>query len=234
MFTVLDTHPILDHGYVDLLDVQAACVQEYDPPCSCYDAAIAASARVSTGGRVRRPDHELIDYLVRNRHSSPLEMVTTVWRIKLPIFVARQMVRHRTASINEESARYTTPSMDCYVPSLKRMQGQSVNKQGSGETLETGKAQRAQALLSELQGRSKEVYAELIELGLTRELARLACGVGTYTTWIWRTDLRNLLHFFGLRCDSPAQLEIGLYANAMKDMIRPFVPVTLGSWERHV
>lgn len=214
----------LDHGFVELVDFMGD------------DSTIAKAARVSyqKGTKSVREDAGLVDYLVRNEHTSPIEMVEFVFDIKMPIFVARQWIRHRTASVNEISGRYSILPEEFYHPKTERMQKQSqTNKQGSADEL----VERADMKRSDMHFNSEsafELYNGLVEEDLSRELARIVLPLSTYTQMIWKMDLKNLLHFLRLRLDSHAQYEIRVYAEAIRTLIRPIVPHTLASFENHI
>jgi len=214
---------VLDHGFVALTDVMGS------------DRTPAQTARTSFRNRVEKTpeeDAKLTDYLVRNRHTTPLEFCQVRFYMKMPIFVARQLVRHRTASINEVSYRYVKAAREFYVPLLERMQRQSAsNKQGSAvEVVENGSYCRD---LIELAGQKAfDTYDKLLEEGLAAELARMVLPLGTYTEWYWQADLHNFLHMLRLRLDPHAQYEIRVYAEAMLDLARPVFPTIIDAWER--
>jgi thymidylate synthase (FAD) len=214
--------PVLDHGFVALVDSMGG------------DETIENAARLSylsepRGEEVRR---KLIRYLYAHQHMSPFEMVELVFDIGLPIFVMRQLVRHRTASLNEVSARYTQLSDLFYVPESSRIQAQSkTNKQGSGETLEEYKVEH---ILKAMQGSNNIAYATydtLLELGLSREVARVCLPVSVYTRVIWKMDLRNLLHMLGLRCEEHAQWEVRQYADVMAGFAKIVAPMAFEAWK---
>jgi len=211
---------VLDHGYVLLVDVMG------------NDDAIADAARVSydKGTTQVRNNERLIKYLYKHDHSSPFEQVEFKFEVKLPMFVARQMVRHRTASLNEVSARYSVLEDEFYVPELERLNTQhSKNKQQSStEVIQNPEEVRDKII--ELQKKSYETYLELLDQGLVRELARNVLPVSIYTKWVWKIDLKNLLHFIRLRESSDAQYEIKVYAEAMLELIEPYVPITIEAY----
>lgn len=217
------TIPLLDYGFVRLVDSMGD------------DAAIVQAARVSYGKGTKtvNEDQGLINHLFRNRHTSPFEMVTLKFHAKMPIFVARQWVRHRTASLNEYSGRYSEMVDQFYLPELDRIQGQdTANKQGSdGEQIATAKD--AQDIMQKAYDDCYAAYQNLLERGVSKELARLVLPVGNYTEWYWQINLHNLMHFLRLRLDSHAQPEIQVYAQAMYDLIQPIVPMTLAAYERY-
>jgi thymidylate synthase (FAD) len=216
--------PVLDRGFVQAIDYMGT------------DEDIVQAARVSYGPSTRKvhDDRGLLRYLMRHRHTTPFEMCEVKFRCKMPIFVARQWIRHRTANVNEMSLRYTEAPDEFYVPALEHVTLQSTtNRQGRDATdLPDDLRQRVQALLT---ARNDQVYADYQrlahDLGIARELARTVLPVSLYTQWIWKIDLHNLLHFLDLRLDPHAQLEIRVFAEAMAAFVRAWVPV---SWEAFV
>jgi thymidylate synthase (FAD) len=217
--------PVLDKGFVRLVDYLGG------------DERVVEAARVSYGKGTKsyREDAALIDYLLRNRHTSPFEQVGLTFHIKLPIFVARQWIRHRTARVNEISGRYSVMKDDCYVPSVAGIAMQSVdNKQGrSGEALEPAKAAEIREALSAGQRQAYADYTALLDTGLAREIARINLPLSLYTEWYWQIDLHNLFHFLELRLDSHAQKEIRLYAEALFDIAKKVAPCCCEAFERH-
>ena len=224
LFTPL---PVLDHGFVRVIDYMGD------------DAAIVQAARVSYGRGTRRvsEDAGLIRYLMRHRHSTPFEMCEIKYHVKLPIFVARQWIRHRTANVNEYSARYSILDREFYLPAPEHLAAQSaVNRQGRGAVLEGEEAARVLDLLRGDATRTYDHYVEMLNedaagapqdparRGLARELARMNLTLNTYTQWYWKINLHNLLHFLSLRADPHAQFEIRAYAEAMLDTMRAWVP----------
>ena len=217
------------HGFVRLIDVMGD------------DSSIADAARVSygTGTRSVSDNRNLIRYLVRHKHTSPLEMVEVKFHLKLPIFVMRQLVRHRTASLNEYSGRYSIMSDDCYVPDLDYIQPQSqTNKQGRGDDgLSDRWKARYQETINDIRYKCLVAYKFLIgnesieHGGLTRELARTVLPVSNYTECYWKMDLHNFFHFCRLRMDDHAQQEIQDYAKAMYEMVKPEVPIAAEAFE---
>jgi thymidylate synthase (FAD) len=208
---------VLDHGFVELVDHM---------PRENLDKAIVDGARVSyqTGTKTTRGDRGLIRYLVRNWHTSPLELVVFKFRIKAPLYIARQWLRHRTASVNEMSARYSIVDEEYYEPEILR--GQSVvNHQGSEGTVDIGEEMKG-ALSSQYKDAFK-LYEQLLEKGVCREQARGVLPQSTYTSFVWKMDLHNLMHFLQLRMDHHAQKEIQEYATAIYDLIQPLVPLTM-------
>jgi thymidylate synthase (FAD) len=219
--------PVLDHGFVRVIDYMGD------------DAAIVQAARVSYGRGTRRvsEDAGLIRYLMRHRHSTPFEMCEIKYHVKLPIFVARQWIRHRTANVNEYSARYSIMDREFYLPSREHLAAQSsANRQGRGDVLGEKEAAHVLDLLRADATRCYDHYAEMLNedeagavrdpsrQGLARELARMNLTLNTYTQWYWKIDLYNLLHFLSLRADPHAQYEIRAYADAMLDTVAAWVP----------
>jgi thymidylate synthase (FAD) len=204
------------------------------------DGAVVQAARVSygRGTKAANEDRGLIRYLMRHRHSTPFEMCEIKYHVKLPIFVARQWIRHRTANVNEYSARYSVLDREFYIPAAEHLAAQSaVNRQGRGAVLDGADAARVLDLLREDATRSYDHYLEMLNegedgtprdasrAGLARELARMNLTLNTYTQWYWKTDLHNLLHFLSLRADAHAQYEIRVYAEAMMETLRAWVPL---------
>lgn len=213
----------LDHGYVALVDVMG------------NDRTPAQTARTSFRNRKERTaeeDAKLTDYLVRHRHTTPLEFCQLLFYVKMPIFVARQFVRHRTQSINEISYRYVQAAREFYVPALDRMQRKSEsNKQGSSSEL-VDEPERCAQIIKLIGNDAFNAYELLLEKGLAPELARTVLPCGTYTEWFARIDLHNFLHMMGLRLDPHAQFEIRVYAQAMLDLAEPIFPTAIASWRR--
>lgn len=220
---------VLDHGFIRVIDYMGD------------DGAIVQAARVSYGKGTRRvqDDAGLINYLMRHRHTTPFEMCEIKYHVKLPIFVARQWIRHRTASVNEYSARYSVLDREYYLPSPDQLAAQSqANRQGRGALLEGDEARRVLEILREDAERCYADYEEMLNedregnridpgrSGFARELARMNLTLNTYTQWYWKIDLHNLLHFLSLRADSHAQYEIRVYANVMLDTLKRWVPIT--------
>ncbi|MDD2704002.1 MAG: FAD-dependent thymidylate synthase [Acidocella sp.] len=210
--------PVLDHGFIRVVDYMGD------------DAAVVQAARVSYGRGTRKAleDEGLIRYLMRHYHSTPFEMCEIKFHVKLPIFVARQWIRHRTANVNEYSARYSILDKDFYIPTLENLAAQSTdNRQGRGEVLDGSTAERVLNLLREDAEQTYGHYEEMLgdDIGLARELARMNLTLNTYTQWYWKTDLHNLFHFLRLRADSHAQYEIRVYAEAMLKMVEAWVPL---------
>ncbi len=220
--------PVLDHGFVRVVDYMGD------------DSAIVQAARVSYGRGTKklRQDAGLIRYLVRHRHTTPLEMCEIKYHVKLPVFVARQWIRHRTANVNEYSARYSVLDREFYIPDPEALAVQSTsNRQGRGDVLSGEQAARVLDILREDAARNYANYQEMLNEddegnvidpsrdGLARELARMNLPLNIYTQWYWKCDLHNLMHFLGLRADSHAQYEIRVYAEAMLESVKRWVPL---------
>jgi len=225
---------VLDHGFIRVIDYMGD------------DNAIVQAARVSYGRGTRRvsEDAGLIRYLIRHRHSTPFEMCEIKFHVKLPIFVARQWIRHRTANVNEYSARYSILDREFYIPAPAQLAAQSaVNRQGRGAVLEGADAARVLNMLRTDAMQTYDHYAEMLNEdadgnprdpdrpGLARELARMNLTLNTYTQWYWKTDLHNLFHFLSLRADAHAQYEIRVYADAMIAATRAWVPIACQAFE---
>ena len=219
-------HPVLDHGFVRVIDYMGD------------DAAIVQAARVSYGAGTKkaRDDSGLIRYLMRHWHSTPFEMCELKLHVKLPVFVARQWIRHRTANVNEYSARYSILDREFYIPAPDALAAQStVNNQGRGDTLEGEEAQRVLDYLRDDAMRAYDHYEEMIgqegQQGLARELARMNLPANIYTQWYWKVDLHNLFHFLRLRANAHAQYEIRVYAEAMCRVVADWVPFAYKAFE---
>jgi thymidylate synthase (FAD) len=215
-------HPVLTHGYVVLVDYMG------------NDAAIVQAARVSYGKGTRavRDDRGLIRYLMRHRHTTPFEMVEFKFLVRLPIFVARQWIRHRMASVNEYSARYSVVPDEFEVPPADEVRHQSTrNRQGRGDPLPAEIVDRFRTDLDRVAKDAYSVYTHAIEDGVARETARLVLPVAYYTQWYWKTDLWNLFHFLSLRLDPHAQEEIRLYAAEMAKIVRLVAPIAYEAFE---
>jgi thymidylate synthase (FAD) len=221
--------PILDHGFIRVVDYMGD------------DTSIVQAARVSYGKGTKKvsTDSGLIKYLMRHWHSTPFEMCEIKYHVKLPIFIARQWIRHRTANVNEYSARYSILDKEFYLPSSENLAAQSQsNRQGRGEVIEGEQAKQVLELLKNDAERTYKNYEEMLnqrfdgttidenKKGLARELARMNLTLNTYTQWYWKTDLLNLMNFLRLRADSHAQYEIRAYADAMLDTVKKWVPIT--------
>jgi len=221
--------PILDHGFVRVVDYMG------------NDTSIVQAARVSYGKGTKKvnTDSGLIKYLMRHWHSTPFEMCEIKYHIKLPIFIARQWIRHRTANVNEYSARYSILDKEFYLPKTENLAAQSQsNRQGRGDILEGDQAKKVLDLLKSDAERTYSNYEEMLnerydgtiidenKIGLARELARMNLTLNTYTQWYWKTDLLNLMNFLRLRADHHAQYEIRAYADVMLDTLKKWVPTT--------
>jgi thymidylate synthase (FAD) len=221
--------PVLDHGFVRVIDYMGD------------DAAVVQAARVSYGRGTKkvREDAGLIRYLMRHRHTTPFEMCEIKYHVKLPIFVARQWIRHRTANVNEYSARYSILDNEFYIPKPEHLAAQSkANRQGRDAVLAGKEAERVFNLLKKDAELVYEHYMEMLNegetgepldperSGLARELARMNLSLGFYTQWYWKTNLHNLMHFLSLRADAHAQYEIRVYADAMIDTLKRWCPIS--------
>jgi thymidylate synthase (FAD) len=216
---------VLDKGFVRLVDYMGT------------DARVVQSARVSYGSGTKtvNEDAGLIDYLIRNQHTSPLEQVVFTFHMKLPIVVARQFIRHRTGRLNEVSGRYSVMKDEAYVPSPDRVQKQSVsNKQGSGEPFDNTEASLAVKNFKEEQEAIFCNYNNYVDSGMARELARINLPLSTYTEWYWQFDLNNLMKFLQLRLDAHAQWEIRQYAEVMFNIVKVICPLTMKSFENNI
>jgi thymidylate synthase (FAD) len=228
--------PVLDRGFVRVVDYMGD------------DSAVVQAARVSYGRGTKsvRDDAGLIGYLMRHRHTTPFEMCEIKLHVKLPVFVARQWIRHRTANVNEISARYSVLEDEFYIPAPEHLAAQSTaNRQGRGAVLEGDEAAAVLAMLREDAARSYARYGALLNRtpegeereqgrrGLARELARMSLTLNVYTQWYWKIDLHNLLHFLSLRADPHAQYEIRAYAEAMLGVVRRWVPLVFAAFEEH-
>jgi thymidylate synthase (FAD) len=228
---------VLDHGFVRVVDYMG------------NDQAIVQAARVSygTGTKQVNQDAGLINYLYRHKHTTPFEMCEIKFHLKMPIFVARQWIRHRTANVNEYSARYSVMDNEFYIPSPETLAAQSTkNHQGRGE--EALSAEEAERVIEILKGDSENCYKHYEELmnanangevlnpnrkGIARELARMNLPINIYTQWYWKIDLHNLLHFLHLRADAHAQYEIRVFAQAMMDVVQAWVPIAYNAFIDH-
>lgn len=217
--------PCLDHGFVKLVDYMG------------NDTEIARAARVSYGRGTKKvqEDNALIRYLLRNKHTSPFEMVEIKLHCKMPIFVARQWIRHRTANVNEYSGRFSIMSNEFYVPSPDVLKKQSEeNKQGRDEDLSHEQKQRVIEILTSDFSKVYTDYQELTEIGLAKELARIGLSVANYTEWFWKIDLHNLFHFLRLRLDPHAQYEIRVYAEAISQIVKDLCPASYKAFEDYI
>ncbi len=219
---------VLDHGFLRVIDYMGD------------DSAIVQAARVSYGRGTRKvsEDAGLIRYLMRHRHSSPFEMCEIKFHVKLPIFIARQWIRHRMASVNEYSARYSILDSEFYLPAPEHMAAQSeINRQGRGAVLEGEAAAEVLDILRNDAMRTYSNYEKMLNTdegyGLARELARINLTLNTYTQWYWKIDLHNLMHFLALRLDPHAQYEIRAYAEVMLKVLHAWVPQTATAFEEY-
>jgi thymidylate synthase (FAD) len=237
MFDVLDNVPqqtiqCLDNiGFVSLVDVMPRMVPE---DRKTADFAIVQAARVSYGPGTKtvNEDKGLVRYLMRHAHTTPFEMVEFKFHCKMPIFVARQWIRHRTANVNELSGRYSVLREEFYIPTIENVRQQSkTNKQGGDQHVDRSTADDFIARVKDTGDSSYELYEEYLEEGISREQARMLLPLNLYTEWYWKIDLHNLFHFLGLRCDAHAQWEIRVYADAMLSLIQPIVPVAVEAWQ---
>tara|TARA_B100000953_G_scaffold10657_1_gene9487 strand:- start:107 stop:1054 length:948 start_codon:yes stop_codon:yes gene_type:complete len=221
--------PVLDHGFIRVVDYMGD------------DSSIVQAARVSYGKGTKKvsTDAGLIKYLMRHWHSTPFEMCEIKYHVKLPIFIARQWIRHRTANVNEYSARYSILDKEFYLPTPEHLAAQSKNnRQGRGDILKGDQAKQVLDLLKKDAEQTYKNYEEMLnerydgsvidekKSGLARELARMNLTLNTYTQWYWKTDLLNLMNFLRLRADDHAQYEIRAYATAMLDTLKKWVPTT--------
>lgn len=253
MIKITDPLPVLDYGslqlvgitvdFEDLVEVE----NQHDPDARFYpalvtvpdnltlDGQIARAARASytTGTKKVSSDAKLIDRLMKDRHTSPFEQVEFKFVVHAPLFVVQQMLRHRTANVNQESARYSVIKDATYVPAQLRKQHAS-NKQMSGEPFDEIENNQLRNHILDAYEQAFEIYETLLEAGVSREQARIVLPHGTYTTLVWKMDLHNLLHFLRLRLAPDAQPEIQAYAKTMLELIEPWVPDTIKSWRRHV
>ncbi|MEL6608257.1 MAG: FAD-dependent thymidylate synthase [Pseudomonadota bacterium] len=219
-------HEVLDHGFVRVIDYMGD------------DSAIVQAARVSYGEGTKHVsnDEGLIRYLMRHWHSTPFEMCEIKLHVKLPVFVARQWIRHRTANVNEYSARYSILDREFYIPAPEHLAAQSVvNNQGRGSVLEGAEAARVLDILKGDSDRAYDHYEQMIsdegQQGLARELARMNLPANVYTQWYWKVDLHNLFHFLRLRADSHAQYEIRVYADEICKIVADWVPLAYRAFE---
>ena len=231
-----DILPVLDHGFIRVIDYMG------------NDSSIVQAARVSYGKGTKKisEDAGLINYLMRHRHTTPFEMCEIKFHIKLPIFIARQWIRHRTANVNEYSGRYSILDKEFYIPAQEHMSAQSSsNRQGRGDLLPPDQAQEVMRLLREDSERVYDHYQQFLnhdendnildpeKSGLARELARMNLTLNYYTQWYWKIDLQNLMHFLSLRADSHAQYEIRVYADIMVDLLKKWVPLTYDAFTNY-
>jgi thymidylate synthase (FAD) len=229
-------YKVLDHGFIRVVDYMGD------------DSAVVQAARVSYGKGTKKltQDQGLINYLMRHRHSTPFEMCEIKLHVKLPIFIARQWIRHRTASVNEYSARYSILDNEFYIPREENLSAQSeINSQGRGKLIEGDRAEEVLQILKEDSSRCYSNYqnmlnedqnGEIIDPSkdkVARELARMNLPVNSYTQWYWKIDLHNFMNFISLRADSHAQFEIRAYADIMNDILKKWVPFTYEAFEKY-
>ncbi len=220
-------HQVLDHGFIRVIDYMGD------------DSAICQAARVSYGKGTKTVsnDEGLIRYLMRHWHSTPFEMCEIKLHVKLPVFVARQWIRHRTANVNEYSARYSILDREFYIPAPDALATQSTtNNQGRGAVLQGAEAERVLEILKSDSNRAYDHYEEMLsdengQSGLARELARMNLPANIYTQWYWKVDLHNLFHFLRLRADAHAQMEIRVYADAICKVVADWVPYAYAAFE---
>ena len=228
--------PVLDHGFIRIVDYMG------------NDSSIVQAARVSYGRGTKKSseDQGLINYLMQHQHTTPFEMAEIKIHVKLPIFVARQWIRHRTASVNEYSARYSVLDREYYIPEPDRLASQSsLNRQGAGAQLTGEEARHVLTLLKQDATSSYSHYLDLLNedsdgrlvsprrLGLARELARMTLSVNFYTQWYWKVDLHNFMRFLHLRADQHAQYEIRAYAEVLLDILARWVPITCQAFRNY-
>ena len=222
----------LDHGFVRLVDCMPRV--SYDPEITTCDHAIVQAARVSyaAGTKKINEDRGLIRYLLRHRHTTPLEMIEFKFHCSMPIFVARQWIRHRTANVNETSARYSVMPDKFYFPDANNVRQQSLkNKQVSEGSAPEGDAAWFLKQLHDFSDNAYHIYSDAIEAGIGREQARMILPVNLYTEWYWKIDCWNMLHFLSLRCDAHAQQEIRTFGEAMLQLVTPLIPWTIEAWD---
>lgn len=248
------TTKVLDHGFVHLLDAMPhwSSAPKMPTHLAPADARVVQAARVSMAhlpfdvlesigmtvhfeDRATDADAKLIEYMMKNGHTSPFEKVRFEFVVKLPIFIARQWIRHRTGSFNELSARYSKLPCEFYVPARERMQAQSSsNKQASGEALPPSKQKMLRDRITGASQTAYRHYDEMLDEGLARELARMVLPTNFYTQWYWTVDLHNLMGFLRQRLHAHAQYEIRVYAEAIMAMVERVAPQSIATFRRHV
>jgi thymidylate synthase (FAD) len=218
--------PVLDHGFVRLVDLMGD------------DSSICQAARVSYGKGTKtvREDRTLLRYLMRHLHTSPFEMVELKFHIRLPIFIARQWIRHRTANVNEYSGRYSEMTDEFYIPELSQIRTQSeVNKQARSEVeFDRTKAEEITSNMRKSQEESYSEYKSYVDEGVAREIARINLPLSSYTEWYWKIDLHNLFHFLKLRLDHHAQYEIRVYAEVIANILKQILPMSYEAFEDYI
>jgi thymidylate synthase (FAD) len=218
-----------EQGFVYLVD----CMPRMVPlERKTADHAVVQAARVSFGAGLKTPEEDVgvLRYLMRHNHTTPIEMVEFKFHCSMPIFVARQFIRHRTASVNEQSGRYSVLADAFHHPGKVRKQS-ATNKQGSAGFMDDLAADEFLIALDRMESLAYAAYEKAVSRGAAKEQARIILPLNTYTQWYWKCDAKNLLHFLALRCDSHAQEEIRVYADAMLELIRPIIPETVRAWE---
>ena len=226
---------VLDHGSITILNVSGP-ERRPDQPFDASDSDPANSARMSFGQkdseRTEEQDAKLCEYLMKNLHTSPFEMIEVWIEMKMPIFVARQFVRHRTVSINEVSGRYVQLPAEWYIPTVVGGKAQNV-KQGQADNLSEFEQEEFRAALNRHCGNGYIVYSEAIDRGVAPEHARMLLSLNHYTHWLWKQDLHNLMHFLALRMDSHAQIEAQAYATAIYNELRKVLPQTMDLFDKY-
>lgn len=217
---------VLNDGEIELVDYLGT------------EEQMVGIARISHGKILPHTEgvgaRRLTNYFMEHKHTSPFEFIETTWRWRLPIFVARQVIRHRTANVNEKSARYAELDAEMYIPENERVQGQDTkNRQGSADVLDLQVREEFIRILKDIQIKSKETYGSFLENGVAKELARIHLPVGVYTDWVWKMDLHNLFHFLGLRLDAHAQYEVRVYAEAMYRVLKDAYPMCCAAFEEY-
>lgn len=217
---------VLNGGEIELVDYMGT------------EEQMVGIARISHGKIFPHTDppsaQRLINYFMENKHTSPFEFVELTWRWRLPIFVARQVVRHRTASINEKSARYSELDAEMYIPEKERILGQDTkNRQGSAGELPEPTRRAFLSDLDDIQEHAKALYGHYLSEGVAKELSRIILPLGVYTDWVWKMDLHNLLHFLGLRLDLHAQYEVRVYAEAMYTVLKEAYPMVMWAFDEY-
>jgi thymidylate synthase (FAD) len=222
----------LDHGFVELVDVMPRIV----PDGQTCDYAICQMARTSYGSGTKtiNEDKGLLNLLMRNSHTSPFEAIEIKLHMKMPIFCARQLIRHRSSSLNEISARYSVMKDEFYLPKADELRKQSTsNKQGSEGSLDDIQASVFSQNIESICKGAYDLYERMIEAGVAREQARMVLPVNLYTEWYWKQDLHNLMHLMALRCDHHAQYEVQVYGNAILEIVKHICPWTIEAWEKY-
>lgn len=223
----------LDKGFVQLVDCMPRLIHDNEDSAD-YTIAEAARCSYQRGTKTIRDDKGLIRYLMRHNHTSPFEMIEFKFHMKMPLYICTQLLRHRTASVNCLSARFSQLTDDYYIPDVSNIRIQSeINKQGSESNVDALKAIGINSIMNTMCEETYEAYIKLLNQGVAREQARGILPYCFYTELYWKMDLKNLLHFLNLRCDEHAQQEIRVYANAILDLIKPIIPYTIDAWEEY-